>query len=1551
MPESDVTKVRLEALLEYVHHVGQLNQKPVFTIAEYKQLHYAEHELKARIGIHHNITDDDGGSIWLKIERLQRIAPPPVPKELNEWITISNDPEVAPAIKDTIIKTMPVSEALSYLEKGEVDEEDIRDPLKAYSDGIERKDVIFRLSKQPATKQLVDQYMQAKWLVWSEEEKPRRQTIKIYDTLFSLQQTIEAQGEEQPLELVWGIGLTRWLCEDHKIDYPLLEQLVEIEILNQDGSLNIRPRNVLPVLETRAYVALENSGVDPLMRFSKKYFQELSEDVEFSPYINESYEPVLRQAATQLSEGGSYWPDVNTDRENRAPPSISNSLQVTDCWVIYARPRSATSFVQDIERFRQKLAVTNIDEINSPALRVVSELSNARNSGAGLSGFGGIGGEQGSAGGSSGLGANGAGDQGDTELYFPKEFNDAQVQIIERLKDNDGVVVQGPPGTGKTHTIANIISHYLATGRTVLVTSKGKPALDVLREQIPEELRDLTISLLSNEREGFKQLESAVSALANIASLTNLQDLKRDADASHQRVNALKAKLNAIDKEIHDWGIKQLNNIDKELTDSDASITAMELARLVVDNRDKHQWFEDTLGPGPEFKPQFSDADIADLRQARRALGKDLSYAGKKLPSISDLPDSAHIAAIHADLINASNLGDVANENNLPHMSLTVPDAIARAKQLIPQLKDLIAIVSDLEQTQWLRNLYIHWAEHGVGHETYLLIEEVLPTLSALVKRRSAFLKTPVLLPDPKQHKSEISDALENLANGKRPFGLLGLGKGELKLYLSQIEVHAVKAESQEQWKHVRDYLQFQEDIRRFMVQWNSVGSEHNLPVLEYQYGDLISSLVALDKRISDVVHLSTVTWKPIASELHALFPHGLDVEDVPNNPSEAVRALDSIVSYTSRVMMGSQRTKIVELQDKIHDCSGEVVDKLRKIIVSAIGNSEYSSDQIIKYWSELCSEIERIHQLEVKLLTVGRIVQKISQSGAKKWAKRLITEPVLTDEDSLTPGLWYESWKWSRQAAYIASIDGRERLKAISDNRTSVDKDLKKTFTKLVQIKTQIGLHQTLTERVQGALMRFVAAVAKIGKGTGKRAPRHRREAYNAMSDCYDGVPCWIMPSWRISESLPSEFGSFDLVIIDEASQSDITVLPAILRAKKILVVGDDKQVSPTGAFIAEDKLLQLKHSFLREQPNAELLLPGSSIYDLANAIYPAQRVMLSEHFRCVEPIIQFSMQFYTEPLIPLRIPKGSERIDPPLVDVFVEAGLRDERTKVNASEVEAIVGEIQSITNQPKYKERTIGIISLIGGQQAHAINVQLLNELGEDVYQRHQISCGDSAMFQGKEKDIMFLSMVVGPGQGAVLSKREYAQRFNVALSRARDRMYLFRSVTESDLPNTTDLRLKVLNHFKNPMPHHQQIDSPLELCDSDFERNFYTRLVGLGYFVTPQVKVGQYSIDLVVEGDNDRRLAIELDGDKYHPPEKWADDFKRQRTMERVGWRFWRCWGSSYTVDPDGCIADLINTMRELGIEPLESHQRSNIYTEYREYTPQIAQELVEEFALE
>ena len=121
------------------------------------------------------------------------------------------------------------------------------------------------------------------------------------------------------------------------------------------------------------------------------------------------------------------------------------------------------------------------------------------------------------------------------------------------------------------------------------------------------------------------------------------------------------------------------------------------------------------------------------------------------------------------------------------------------------------------------------------------------------------------------------------------------------------------------------------------------------------------------------------------------------------------------------------------------------------------------------------------------------------------------------------------------------------------------------------------------------------------------------------------------MLPQWRVSETIPPEVGLFDLVIIDEASQSDIWALPALLRGTKMLIVGDHKQVSPSAVGMAETRITELINRFLARQPHGSQMTPDKSIYDLARVVFAGNSVMLKEHFRCVPAIIEFSnREFY---------------------------------------------------------------------------------------------------------------------------------------------------------------------------------------------------------------------------------------------------------------------------------------------------------------------------------
>jgi very-short-patch-repair endonuclease/transcription elongation GreA/GreB family factor len=209
-----------------------------------------------------------------------------------------------------------------------------------------------------------------------------------------------------------------------------------------------------------------------------------------------------------------------------------------------------------------------------------------------------------------------------------------------------------------------------------------------------------------------------------------------------------------------------------------------------------------------------------------------------------------------------------------------------------------------------------------------------------------------------------------------------------------------------------------------------------------------------------------------------------------------------------------------------------------------------------------------------------------------------------------------------------------------------------------------------------------------------------------------------------------------------------------------------------------------------------------------------------------------------------------------------------------------------------------------------------------------------CGDSATLQGDERDIVFISMIADRARKQSQTSTQYQQRFNVALSRARDRMVLVRSVKEEEL-NPKDLKSKVIGHFREPMPNVVNPSAELvDLCQSEFERAVFMALIERGYRVIPQVGAVGFSIDMVVEGEGGRRLAVECDGDRYHGPERWADDMRRQRILERVGWSFWRCFGSNYQIDQQGVMDDLIQTLDRMQIKPIGLEPANRRYSEHR-----------------
>lgn len=1350
------------------------------------------------------------------------------------------------------------------------------------------------LDAKPEIPDLFAAYMDG-WRAWSAREIHRRKTITLYRKLFLLQQTVSNEGADQPIELVWGMALAIWSPPDGSaaIAHPLLTQGCEISINPGTFAIEIRPGVTRPKLEVACYAQMGLVGVKALEIFWR-VLQENGGDV-LSPFDESTFKEVAHTAVSHLDPAGKY----EVRAEDLRIPIPGPRLTILSTWNIFARKRSGDLIIDDIKSLKVDV---ERNEVPSLIVRFVKQAVGAISMPTPKA-YRGI---------SSGSGAVESASE-PVDLLFPLPYNREQVTIVERLDHADGVVVQGPPGTGKSHTIANIICHYLASGQRILVTAKSEAALAVIREKLPKQIQPLCVALLSGESDGNRQFESNVRtideelsrwdpALAK-ATTTRLQDL----------IDKLHCEITETDKQID---ARARPNIQPVLIDG-RELPIAELARQVVDGEILHCWFDDA--PSVEPNDALTAEVIEALRRARRHVGPDLKYLDDVLPAVDGLPPLEELMQTHHDLQRAA---------ALEHRQ-RVGSTLALLDSSAPLLPDLQALRQAIvERNARLQSLAKHeWAQRLVAElRSAGSHDPVVSTLRMLVdaaanaelERRNNVAKA-IEVPDGAERDVVLRQALARLAKGGRAF-LLPFGHAEQRKMLLEVRIAGKTPTRAEDWALVEGVLAWRDGLQRLCAQWSSLADELQLPTVAMGVPtQTMRSLTTVASVARAAIALAYDDDRTLVQWIGKTFANCTEAA-----PANILERLDSIIESIdahlehTRVIYALDRRRVY--LNRLAGCTGELAFGLATFFNESLG-SAIGDDELRKNWRELNEELIRRTNFSTALQTIRETTELILQAGAPRWANRLRRQPQdpSTDLDPLVPPSWAQAWTWRRQAEFLQRIDAHHEIRRLFAERDGLTRSLATTYQELAAARTWFRVGQRAGADVRGALKAYLTAVLAMGKGTGKNAVLLRRDAKRAMASAYLGVPCWILPHWRVSEALPAKIGLFDLVIVDEASQSDLSCLPAILRGKKLLVVGDDKQVSPSTVGVAVETLSDLRNRYLSAFPEniGPLMLPGRSLYDLANVVFAGQGVMLREHFRSVAPIIQWSNQhYYDNKIVPLRVPTAAERLEPPLVDVHVQYGKR--RGEVNPIEAQAIVDEIKAICAHPTRKGRTIGVVTLLGNEQAHLIHTLVANQVPpSDVLARH-ISVGPPSVFQGRERDIMLISMVIDRDSHGAADRNEIHQRHNVAMSRARDQMILFRSVTESDVSDSSP-SARILSYFRQPTVIESQSSLVArDRCESPFELEVYDELVERGFRVSPQVKAGPYRIDLVVEDGTGRRLAVECDGDRYHGPGQWSEDMARQRVLERAGWTFWRCFASTWTRRRNDCVDDLLSTLDRLGI---------------------------------
>jgi very-short-patch-repair endonuclease len=1313
-------------------------------------------------------------------------------------------------------------------------------------------------------------YVEGPWQAWAPRARTALQARRLYEDLYDLR--LRLQREAAQIELVWGHGILSWAVDGTRIVHPLVTTQVQLSFDADSGAISVEPEALVPHLEIDLLQGLGLKGFDLLVDIRERFRTD-----PIGPF-DERADHLYEQLLAPLGLDGQV-------AEGTRPAVITAAPTITATWVLLVRRRS-TMFRRFFANMRNALLSQQMT-VAAPLAAVVADEPSRLSF-------------------DLDPGEERSWQQAAERLLMPLPTNPEQETVARRLAQHRGVTVQGPPGTGKTHTIANLISHLVGHGKRVLVTSQKEQALVVLRNKIPESIRDLSVAVLGSSASSLVQLDQSVQAIYEHA-------VGLDRPSARARITALDAHLGDLHRDIGALRTRISVSIAREretYTIGTATHTPSTLGQWLNTNAADLGYIPD--GIDPTAPCPLAGAEIADLYRLAKVLDPaDCFQARLYIPPAQQIPQPSEMASITVELHDirdrlATTEGLIEDRLTLeslgPDSLSTLTEATERAARQLAELEQpwLAAIRSELRTAVFAAN----WRDQMKAWN------EGIEELSAWQGR---LLGHSVVLPADGWSPTELIEQLHQLHDR------LSAGKGVSRTFQKDLhrlrEACSVDDEPPRRAEDAELCIMEARSRRRrseLVRGWNDAVSRISGPLIDpanrhpeyllHQYMGGVTAAFAWEDR----------AWHSLQERLRI----------------SGVRVPDQATSVILTRLAETLRTAALHIREK--NLAG-LLNATRNYLVD-----NASLPQASGLWQELLDafdasawdrlgqiieEIRRIHSLADDVACFDELTIRLA-GAAPIWTSR-ITE---SRGDEIVAGLAataLEAWEWRQADTWLNTITGADDPATLQRQLEGKLQAAAKVTSNLASESAWLALADRLTDAERRSLTAWAQALRKVGKGTGKYASHWRAIAQQEMIRAQAAVPVWIMPTHRVVESFDPATAMFDVVIVDESSQCDLFGLAALGIARKAVVVGDDKQISPQAIGTDESAVHELIRQHIHDLPQAELLDIKTSLYDLSKMRFPGV-IMLREHFRCLPEIIEFSNQLaYGGKILPLR-EQPADTAWQSVIDVHIHDGYRERGTDANRPEAEYIVGKIAELCADPRYDGKTFGVISLLSDAQAQLIEGMLRDKLGEQEVERRRIRCGNAYHFQGDERHVMFLSLVVTAGEGrriGAMTKEADRQRINVAASRARDQMWCVRSISPEEL-NPDDVRGRFIRYCQNPARVDEATSEVDERFDSDFEREVYRHLVARGYRVKVQHPVGRFRIDLVVEGQH-KRLAVELDGDAYQGPDRWEADRNRQTILERLGWTFHRIRGSAYYRDPDAALTTLWDRLEALGIRPADA----------------------------
>ena len=1463
-------------LVDFLKDYDAQKNPPVTDIDTYRLFSVRAEQIPAVDGV--MLTG--GAESWLSVDFVDLPAVPPISDDLRDYLpkpsqlsaTARPDPTVPDADLEPLESDLdPLDDNLDPLEFD-------LDPLDADLEPLDDNQLFddSAATREPTElgRQRLDdarRWVVEQWEPWSRAWRDAQLAKEFYRQLFEQQQLVA--NDRETYELVWGFARVSWSVEGLKVNHPLFTSVVEV-VTGEDNSLVVSPVEPLEV-ETLPF-----ANVNLADRTALGVVRETVAADPFDPWLLEILGSRARTVVRALHHDGI----VSGEGAEQADAPV-----VDTGWVLYTRRRrpDRQGFL-DAMRELYASGIVPPDALSSIVVDAPSAYAVAE---AGLDG------------------TFGASDEPTITapaepLLLPLLSNEEQQRILTLAQRQSGVIVQGPPGTGKSHTIANLISHYLAYGHRVLVVAEKEQALSVLGDKIPAEIRELAVAVLGADASSRRELEAAIGSIQGRVSSLNRPFEDR-------RIVELTADLAAADAAIAETTGRLLavRRSETGVLPGSWPVTPASPERAaawVAEQQERLGYIPDPLQAGARVP--LTGGELAELLRLLSEVGPAKArQSAFVLPDLAQLPTDGELAELLArrDQLRGALAAAAPEVQDWAGIDATDPARIAELRSRL----EMEARAAAAAEQPWLSAIAAQQHDRLLAQDWRRFLDELGAARQQILALRPRLASHHIELPataDP-SFLGNLEQARQRLAQR----GKLGMFAGELKQALDACRVDGMVPATAEAIALCQQQAHLTQLRWELRTRWiNQVGPFRGPDIDPGRPEDGVG---VLHDQLAGVLDTPN-RWAYLVGELTSVGIH-----PQARYSSATIARLLTVAGLAAT--RGHERAATARLDD----LARYLADGGRQQQASPLWQllADSLSSELPVNWAAHRAAVADLVDISVaarRLIELGNRLH----DAAPVWANAIYADPAAAGDPSALP----QAWQWRQLDTWVHALmagddpqDLQKQLEELTDRR-------RRLVAELVGVQAWRRLADNLGDRQRQALNRYLAATKRFGKTGGKFAARWLAEIRAALNESKDAVPVWIMTTARALASFrPDVNVPFDVIIVDEASQIGIEALPLLALAKRAIVVGDDKQTSPGAVGVDQQAVFDLIDAHLSGIPGHRVMFnPGNSLYDLARQKFPSL-VMLREHFRCLPEIIAFSnTMFYDDKVEPLRENRPSPGW-PALGAVKVLDGYLDRRTDTNEPEANVVADLVAKMIDDPGYDGMDFGVVCLRAGAQSELINHKLFDRLGPQVMIERRLRVGDAPNFQGDERDVMVVATVVGTdpanpaGRIAAMTSLDAEQRINVAASRARNQMIAVHSVDPERFPNN-DLRAALIRHCRAPLAAGTDTADALARCDSEFERMVLRRIIARGYArVRSQVHVGtgshSYRIDLVVDGP-ESRLAVECDGERWHGDDRWYADRARQEVLERAGWKFCRIRGSAFFRDPDAALQPLWERLDELGI---------------------------------